>query len=177
MRMLYKYPHAAFPYSDLVQENARRGLNDPEYEVLDTGVFNDNHYFDVSIEYAKHTPDDIFMRVTVTNRSDQPARLHVLPQLWARDIWSMGAEHQRPSLSLQDDYVLSKLKSAPLHGGNRSKLASGCSVTTAPIPRGFSISLRRGPSRMGSMTGWSQAMSWRSAGTRGPRSLLIFYWS
>ena len=106
MRMLYKYPHAAFPYSDLVQENARRGLNDPEYEVLDTGVFNDNHYFDVSIEYAKHTPDDILMRVTVHNRSDQPARLHVLPQLWARDIWSSDAEHQRPSLSLQDDQVL-----------------------------------------------------------------------
>jgi hypothetical protein len=106
MRMLYKYPHAAFPYGDLVQENARRGLNDPEYEVLDTGVFNDNHYFDVSIEYAKHAPDDIFMRVTAHNRSDQAARLHVLPQLWARDIWSSDAEHKRPSLSLQDDQVL-----------------------------------------------------------------------
>lgn len=100
MRMLYKYPHAEFPYSDLVQENARRGLDDPEYEVLDTGVFNDNHYFDVSIEYAKHTPDDVFMRVTVVNRSDRSARLHVLPQLWARDIWSWAPGTERPTLSL-----------------------------------------------------------------------------
>jgi hypothetical protein len=108
MRMLYKYPHAAFPYNDLVEENARRGLNDPEYEVLDTGVFNDNHYFDVSIEYAKHTPDDIFMRVTVVNRSDQSARLHVLPQIWARDIWSATGEHPRPALLLQDDQILAQ---------------------------------------------------------------------
>ncbi len=105
MRMLYKYPHAAFPYSDLVEENARRGLSDPEYEVLDTGVFNDNHYFDVSIEYAKHTPDDIFMRVTVANRSKRSARLHVLPQLWARDIWSGAPGGERPALLLQGDRV------------------------------------------------------------------------
>ena len=106
MRMLYKYPHAAFPYSDLVEENARRGLDDAEYEVLDTGVFNDNHYFDVSIEYAKHTPDDIFMRVTVVNRSDRLARLHVLPQLWARNIWSWAPETDRPALARVDNRVL-----------------------------------------------------------------------
>jgi len=106
MRMLYKYPHAAFPYSDLVEENARRGLDDPEYEVLDTGVFNDNHYFDVSIEYAKHTADDIFMRVTVVNRSDRAARLHVLPQLWARNTWSWAPETERPALSRVDNRVL-----------------------------------------------------------------------
>jgi len=108
MRMLYKYPHAEFPYSDLVQENARRGLDDPEYEVLDTGVFNDNHYFDVSIEYAKHTPDDIFMRVTVVNRSDRSARLHVLPQLWARDIWSWAPGTERPTLSRVDNKVVAR---------------------------------------------------------------------
>jgi hypothetical protein len=106
MRMLYKYPHAAFPYSDLVEENARRGLDDPEYEVLDTGVFNDNHYFDVSIEYAKHTADDIFMRVTVVNRSDRAASLHVLPQLWARNTWSWAPETERPALSRVDNRVL-----------------------------------------------------------------------
>ncbi|WP_296260592.1 MULTISPECIES: MGH1-like glycoside hydrolase domain-containing protein [unclassified Pseudomonas] len=105
MRMLYKYPHVAFPYSDLVEENARRGLDDPEYEVLDTGVFNDNHYFDVSIEYAKLTPDDIFMRVTVVNRSSRSARLHVLPQLWARDVWSWTPGAERPALSRVDDLV------------------------------------------------------------------------
>ncbi|MFJ3486650.1 MGH1-like glycoside hydrolase domain-containing protein [Pseudomonas sp. NPDC090202] len=108
MRMLYKYPHAAFPYADLVAENARRGLNDPEYEVLDTGVFNDNHYFDVSIEYAKHTPDDIFMRVTVINRSECSASLHVLPQLWARDIWSPSPSIERPALLLEQDRVLAR---------------------------------------------------------------------
>lgn len=106
MRMLYKYPHAAFPYSDLVEENARRGLDDPEYEVLDTGVFNDDLYFDVTIEYAKHTPDDIFMRVTVVNRSDRAARLHVLPQLWARDTWSWAPGTDRPALSRVDNRVL-----------------------------------------------------------------------
>lgn len=105
MRMLYKYPHARFPYDDLVAENARRGLNDAEYEILDTGVFNDNHYFDVTVEYAKHTPDDVFMRVTVTNRSDQAARVHVLPQLWARDTWSWAAGRERPALSLFDDTI------------------------------------------------------------------------
>jgi len=114
MRMLYKYPHAAFPYSDLVEENARRGLDDPEYEVLDTGVFNDNHYFDVTIEYAKHTPDDIFMRVTVVNRSDCSASLRVLPQLWARDIWSWTGEPvDRPALSLQNDRVVARHPSQP----------------------------------------------------------------
>ncbi|SQF99904.1 Mannosyl oligosaccharide glucosidase [Paucimonas lemoignei] len=105
MRMLYKYPHGMFPYDDLVAENARRGLNDPEYEILDTGVFNDNHYFDVIVEYAKHTPDDVLMRVTVTNRSDQAARVHVLPQLWARDIWSWAPGTERPALSLLDDTI------------------------------------------------------------------------
>ncbi|SDI85696.1 MGH1-like glycoside hydrolase domain-containing protein [Pseudomonas abietaniphila] len=114
MRMLYKYPHAAFPYSDLVEENARRGLDDPEYEVLDTGVFNDNHYFDVTIEYAKHTPDDIFMRVTVVNRSDCSASLQVLPQVWARDIWSwVGEPVDRPALVLQNDRVAARHPSQP----------------------------------------------------------------
>ncbi|MDH0746094.1 glucosidase [Pseudomonas sp. GD03842] len=108
MRMLYKYPHSAFPYSDLVEENARRGLDDPEYEVLDTGVFNDDHYFDVSIEYAKNTPDDILMRVTVVNRSDCSARLHVLPHVWARDTWSWALDAERPSLSLIGDRIVAR---------------------------------------------------------------------
>jgi hypothetical protein len=113
MRMLYKYPHAAFPYDDLVTENARRGLEDPEYEILDTGVFNDNHYFDVTVEYAKHTPDDIFMRVTVVNRSDCAARLHVLPHLWARNTWSLGRDSERPSLSLEGESVIARHPQLP----------------------------------------------------------------
>ncbi|MGV8920293.1 MAG: MGH1-like glycoside hydrolase domain-containing protein [Pseudomonas sp.] len=108
MRMLYKYPHAAFPYNDLVSENARRGLNDAEYEILDTGVFDDYHYFDVTVEYAKHAPDDIFMRVTVENRSYHSAQLHVLPHLWARNIWSWGDTTERPALILQEQKVLAR---------------------------------------------------------------------
>src|SRR5690606_22677239 len=108
MRMLYKYPHAAFPYEDLVQENAQRGLGDPEYEILDTGVFDEGRYFDVTVEYAKHQPDDIFMRITVHNRSDQAARLHVLPQLWARNIWSWTENAAMPSLRLQDQHLVAE---------------------------------------------------------------------
>ena len=101
MRMLYKYPHAAYPYDDLVQENARRGADMPEYEVLDTGAFDDNCYFDVQVEYAKHTPEDIVMRVTVENRADKSASLDVLPQIWARNTWSWKETKDRPSLSKQ----------------------------------------------------------------------------
>ena len=73
MRMLYKYPQAAFPYDDLIAENARRGLDEPEYELLDTGVFDDGRYFDVTVEYAKATPDDILMRITIDNRGPEAA--------------------------------------------------------------------------------------------------------
>src|ERR1700761_1447067 len=101
MRMLYKYPHAAYPYDDLIQENARRGGDMPEYEILDTGAFDDNCYFDVQVEYAKHTPEDIVMRVTVENRGDKSASLDVLPQIWARNTWSWKETKDRPSLSKQ----------------------------------------------------------------------------
>ncbi|MCK9817958.1 glucosidase [Pseudomonas sp. MAFF 302046] len=113
MRMLYKYPQAAFPYADLVVENARRGLDDSEYEILDTGVFEDNRYFDVTVEYAKHTADDLFMRVTVHNRFHQPARLRVLPQVWARNRWRWGGDAQRPSLRLEGDTVLARHAQLP----------------------------------------------------------------
>jgi hypothetical protein len=96
MRMLYKYPHAAFPYPQLVEENRRRGQGDPEFEILDTGVFDGDRYFDVVIEYAKAAPDDILMQVTVTNCAADAASLHVIPQLWARNIWSWIPEGQKP---------------------------------------------------------------------------------
>ncbi|KAE8756323.1 glucosidase [Paraburkholderia madseniana] len=104
MRMLYKYPHAAFPYDDLVQENARRGGDMPEYEILDTGVFDDCCYFDVQVEYAKHAPDDILMRVTIENRADEPASLDVLPQIWARNSWSWKENKDKPSLVAGKDH-------------------------------------------------------------------------
>ncbi|WP_427185027.1 MGH1-like glycoside hydrolase domain-containing protein [Bordetella bronchialis] len=98
MRMMYRYPMAAFPYADLVAENARRGVDQPEYEILDTGVFDDRRYFDVTVEYAKHTPDDIVMRVTIENPSAEYATLHVMPQLWARNTWSWDGASPKPSL-------------------------------------------------------------------------------
>ncbi|MBW8835707.1 MAG: glucosidase, partial [Burkholderia sp.] len=104
MRMLYKYPHAAYPYQDLIEENARRGGDMPEYEILDTGVFDDLCYFDVQVEYAKHAPDDIVMRVTIENRADEPASLDVLPQIWARNSWSWKPNTDKPSLAAGTDH-------------------------------------------------------------------------
>jgi hypothetical protein len=98
MRMLYKYPQAAFPYAQLVEENRRRGAGEPEYELLDTGIFDDDRYFDVEVTYAKAAPDDILMEVTATNRGSDAAPLHLLPQLWARNTWSWKPGGQKPLL-------------------------------------------------------------------------------
>ncbi len=103
MRMLYKYPQAAFPYQQLVEENGRRGQGDPEFELIDTGVFDGDRYFDVVVEYAKGTPDDILCQVTVTNRGPDPATIHVLPQFWARDIWSWKEIPERPRFAGHND--------------------------------------------------------------------------
>ena len=94
MKGLYKYPQAEFPYNNLVEENAHRTRNDPEYEILDTGVFDDNRYFDVFVEYAKNTPDDTLIRITVCNRASEPATIHLLPTLWARNSWIWGCLHE-----------------------------------------------------------------------------------
>lgn len=87
LKLLYKYPQAAFPYPELVQENAARGRDQPEYELLDTGIFDEHRYFDVLVEYAKATPDDICLQITAANRGPDPAPLHVLPTLWFRNTW------------------------------------------------------------------------------------------
>ncbi|HYM17417.1 MAG TPA: hypothetical protein VEU06_02535 [Micropepsaceae bacterium] len=88
MKYLYKYPQAAFPYDDLVETNKRRTRKEPEYELLDTGVFNDDRYFDVFVEYAKDAPQDILINITVCNRGAEEAELHVLPTLWFRNTWA-----------------------------------------------------------------------------------------
>ncbi len=88
MKMLYKYPQVAFPYADLAETNRRRGKDAPEYELIDTGVFADDRYFDVVVEYAKAGPDDILIRVSATNRGPEVAELHLLPTLWFRNTWS-----------------------------------------------------------------------------------------
>ena len=92
MKMLYKYPQVEFPYQDLQTENRRRGFYDFEYELLDTGVFEKNRYFDVLVEYAKAGQDDILIKITVTNRGPETAACHVLPTLWFRNTWSWGYE-------------------------------------------------------------------------------------
>ena len=96
LRYRYRYPQAAFPYDDLVSTNARRSREDFEYELLDTGVFDDDRYFDVDVEYAKAAPDDIAIRITVANRGPQAARLELLPTLWFRNTWSWGDLIERP---------------------------------------------------------------------------------
>ena len=88
MKCLYKYPQAAFPYADLVETNRRRNRNEMEYELLDTGVFNEDRYFDVFVEYAKAGPEDILVRITAANRGPDAAELHLLPTLWFRNDWS-----------------------------------------------------------------------------------------
>jgi hypothetical protein len=98
MKYLYKYPQAAYPYADLVETNRRRSRGELEYELLDTGVFDGDRYFDVFVEYAKASPEDILIQITVCNRGPEPAALHVLPTLWFRNTWSWGGDAPRPLL-------------------------------------------------------------------------------
>ena len=93
MKYLYKYPQRQFPYAELVAENRRRSQHEPEYELLDTGIFDEDRYFDLFIEYAKATAEDILIRISVVNRGPETAQLHLLPTLWCRNTWSWsGAE-------------------------------------------------------------------------------------
>jgi hypothetical protein len=96
MRMLYKYPQAEFPYARLVEENGRRNREQPEFELLDTGVFAEDRYFDVFIEYAKADVEDILIKITAANRGPEAATLHLLPSLWFRNTWSWGRDLRRP---------------------------------------------------------------------------------
>jgi hypothetical protein len=98
LRMLYKYPQAEYPYADLVLTNQARGKGDPEYELLDTGIFDEGRYFDVFVEYAKAAPEDVLMQVTVYNRGPDAAELHVLPSLWFRHTWSWAGGVDKPLL-------------------------------------------------------------------------------
>jgi len=101
-RGLYKYPQAKFPYDQLVQENQRRGKHEREFELADTGVFDQNKYFDIQVEYAKNSPDDILIRIIATNRGPDRAVLHLLPTLWFRNTWSWG-------ITLENDATKRKL--------------------------------------------------------------------
>ena len=98
MRMLYKYPQAPFPYEQLVEENRKRGKEAPEYELMDTGVFDQSRYFDVFVEYAKADVEDILIKITAVNRGPESAPLKILPSVWFRNTWSWGKDLRRPML-------------------------------------------------------------------------------
>jgi len=102
LKMLYKYPQAEFPYAWLIEENRRRGRERPEFELIDTGVFNEGRYFDVFVEYAKVGPNDVLIRIRAVNRWPEPKRLHLLPQVWFRNTWSWTKDAKRPYLFAQD---------------------------------------------------------------------------
>ncbi|MCH2161851.1 MAG: glucosidase [Phycisphaerales bacterium] len=102
-RMLYKYPQAAFPYEDLLDTNQKRGVTKDEYELIDTGIFEEDRYFDVFVEYAKNSPEDILMRITVRNNGPDTANLHVIPQCVFRNTWSWDEHADRPSMKLDED--------------------------------------------------------------------------
>jgi len=102
MRYLYKYPQAAFPYDDLVATNRTRSRAEPEYELIDTGAFDGDRYFDVFVEYAKAAPEDLLIRITAANRGPDPAPLHILPTLWFRNTWSWPGGGTRPGLRRRD---------------------------------------------------------------------------
>jgi hypothetical protein len=104
MKYLYKYPQVAFPYAQLVEENSKRGRRDPEFELMDTGVFEGNRYFDVFVEYAKAAPEDILIKVAAWNRGPEEAQLDLLPTMWFRNIWSFGEKHGHPKLWRAKDY-------------------------------------------------------------------------
>jgi hypothetical protein len=110
MKMLYKYPQAAYPYDDLVHTNRWRSKNEPEYELIDTGVFAENRYFDVFVEYAKAAPNDILIRISAINRGPDAAPLHLLPTLWYRNNWSWHREKE-------PDFVKPSLRAATTHEG------------------------------------------------------------
>jgi hypothetical protein len=98
MKYLYKYPQSEFPYVDLINTNRGRSKTDPEYELLDTGIFNENRYFDVFVEYAKASPTDLLVEISIANRGSAEAEIHVLPTLWFRNFWSWWPEETKPSL-------------------------------------------------------------------------------
>ncbi|MHC4326198.1 MAG: MGH1-like glycoside hydrolase domain-containing protein, partial [Planctomycetota bacterium] len=110
MKGLYKYPQARYPYEQLVQENRRRGNDEPEFELIDTGIFDDDRYFDVYAEYAKASDNDLLIRITVCNRGDQQAVLHLLPTLWFRNTWIWGCRHEgctlKPAIKKKNESML-----------------------------------------------------------------------
>ena len=126
MKYLYKYPQAEFPYADLVETSRRRSRNEFEYELIDTGVFDEDRYFDVFVEYAKESPDDILIQISIHNRGPKTAELHVLPTLWFRNQWSWQTTSDRPTLEqLADASIPSVIKAVDPKLGTRFLYCDG----------------------------------------------------
>ena len=104
MKYLYKYPQEAYPYLDLINKNKFLGKENPEYELLDTGVFNENRYFDAFVEYAKNNSEDIFIKIEIVNRGDQSAPITVLPTLWFYNKWQYAGDADKPSITFLNDH-------------------------------------------------------------------------
>jgi Glycosyl hydrolase family 63 C-terminal domain len=126
LKFLYKYPQAAFPYDQLVSESAKRTRNDPEYELIDTGIFRENRYFDIFVEYAKATSEDVLIRITAWNRGPEPARLHLLPTIWFRNRWSWGDFDDSPDVfRIAGPGGTQLVELTEFHYGNRWLLMQG----------------------------------------------------
>ena len=141
LKALYKYPQAEFPYAQLVEENRRRGRQEPEFELADTGIFNDHRYFDIFAEYAKASPDDILIRLTVANRGPDAATLHVLPTLWFRNTWSWKCIDEecgaKPRIALEEQVWGSEAHGVPALAGRVLPVETGSTDrnTMDEIPR------------------------------------------
>ena len=129
LKMLYKYPQGEYPYADLLATNGARGKTEPEYELLDTGIFDDNRYFDVFVEYAKASAEDVLMQVTVHNRGPDEARLHVLPTLWFRHTWSWAGGAEEPVLRTD-----TRLPGVSVIQAEHSELGSRWLYAEQPVP-------------------------------------------
>ena len=137
-RMLYKLLQAAYPYQWLIDENAhRKGSSQREFELIDTGLFDEDRYFDVEVEYAKAAPDDILMRITVHNRGPATAPIHILPQAWFRNIWSWSDDYSRPEMSAQtpESFKATTTASAASRLASRRRIGSPSATTTRISPR------------------------------------------
>ena len=144
LKMLYKYPQGAFPYARLVEESRRRGQEQPEFELIDTGILDEDRYFDVFVEYAKAAPNDILMRITVHNRGPEEAPIDVLPQLWFRNRWSWTDNATRPELHAAGPGAIAarhpELGSYVLHCDADATLLFCDNDTNAPRQFGFGAS-------------------------------------
>ena len=135
MRWRYMYPQAEFPYDQLVAENAARGCGDPEFELLDTGIFDDGRYWEITADYAKAAPEDVLVRVSVRNAGPETATLDVLPTLWFRNTWSWGDDAPKPSLRLdgrRDRRRARRARHAHALGDRRARRRSSARTRRTP---------------------------------------------